>query len=156
MEWKRDDGYLLSDEKRLLDFAAVCRLLENTYWAAGRRSEVMACAIENSLCIGLFHDGRQVGFARAVSDYSTFTWVCDVIIGESHRGRGLGRWMVQSLIDHPLLQTRSQLLATRDAHGLYEPFGFKRIECLKRLPGNSIDISVPNPPTHTPDITAQS
>ena len=154
MEWKRD-GYFLSDQKALLDFAAVCRLLENTYWAAGRRSEVMASAIENSLCVGLFQDGKQIGFARAVSDYSTFTWICDVIIHDSHRGQGLGKWMVQCLIDHPLLQTRSQLLATRDAHGLYEPFGFERIECLKRLPGNQIDTAIPDPPAHTPDNTVQ-
>lgn len=122
----------MTDDKACLDTAAVSALLSTTYWANDRPAAVMATAIQNSVCLGMFHEGKQVGFCRAVTDFATFTWICDVIIHPDHRGRGLGKWMVECLIHHPLLQTRSQVLATRDAHGLYERYGFKREEYLRR------------------------
>ncbi|MBI3875547.1 MAG: GNAT family N-acetyltransferase [Verrucomicrobia bacterium] len=134
MEWSNGE-HLLSDDKRRLDLDAVCRLLNETYWAAGRPRSVIAKGIEHSVCLGLFHSGKQVGFARAVTDFATFTWICDVIIAPAHRGKGLGKWMVKCLIEHPQLQTRSQVLATRDARTLYERYGFQRTEYLKRMPG---------------------
>ncbi len=132
-EWTNGD-YQLSDDETRLDLAATQRLLGTTYWAADRLPSVMAQAIQHSLCLGLYHGSRQIGFARAVTDYSTFTWICDVIVHPEYRRKGLGKWMVQCLINHPALQTRSQVLATRDAHGLYERFGFKRTEYMKRMP----------------------
>ncbi len=132
MDWAHGE-YELSDNKRRLDFEAVYRLLSQTYWAVGRSRSTMDSAIEHSVCIGLYHRGTQVGFARAVTDHATFTWICDVVIHPEHRGNGLGKWMVERLIEHPLLQTRSQVLATRDAHGLYERFGFTPAEYLKRI-----------------------
>ena len=142
MDWTHGE-YQLSDDKHRLDLEAIHRLLSETYWAADRPLNVMEKAIENSLCVGLYHGGRLVGFARAVTDYATFTWVCDVIVHSEHRGNGLGKWMVERLIEHPLLQTRSQVLATRDAHALYERFGFKPAEYLKRMPGNLLGSDEP-------------
>lgn len=132
MNWTRDE-YLLTDDKSQLDIAAVCRLLGATYWAADRPESFMRKSIETSVCLGLFKDGKQVGFCRAVTDYSTFTWICDVIVDPALRGSGLGKWMVQRLVEHPELQTRTQLLATKDAHTLYERFGFERFEALRKL-----------------------
>ena len=110
----------------------VVELLQTTYWAADRSTEVIRRGIEHSLNLGLFHDRRQVGFCRAVTDEATFTWVCDVIVHPEHRGRGLGKWMMECLLAHPDLQTVSYHLCTKDAHGLYEPFGFQRIEAMRR------------------------
>lgn len=134
MEWIHGE-YRLTDDRAALDLEVISQLLAGTYWAADRPKSVMAEAIAHSICVGLFHQERQVGFARAVTDQATFTWICDVIIHAEHRGKGLGKWMVRCLIDHPRLQTRSQVLATRDAHGLYERFGFQRTEYMKRMPG---------------------
>ena len=131
MEWTRDN-YRLTDDKACLETAVVSTLLSTTYWANDRPAAVMETAIQNSVCLGMFHEGEQVGFCRAVTDFATFAWICDVIIHPDHRGRGLGKWMVECLIHHPRLQTRSQVLATRDAHGLYERYGFKREEYLRR------------------------
>lgn len=131
MQWVRD-GYLLTDDRAKIDMDAVCRLLSGSYWAHDRPRSVMERAVENSICLSLFHNGAQVGFCRAVTDHATFTWICDVILDVDHRGRGTGKWMVNCLIDHPDLQTRSQVLATKDAHGLYERYGFSREEYMKR------------------------
>ena len=139
LQWTKGE-FLLSDDKDRLDLQAISQLLASTYWAAERPASAMAQAMQHSLCLGLYHAGKQVGFARAVTDYATFAWICDVIIHPDHRGRGLGKWMVECLINHPSLQIRSQVLATRDAHGLYERFGFKRTEYMKRTPG-VIDIA---------------
>lgn len=125
-------SYQLTDDKRRFDLRAIHRLLSDTYWAADRPRAAMKAAIDHSVCVGLFHEGEQVGFARAVTDHATFTWICDVIIHPRHRGKGLGKWLVEYLVNHPRLQTRSQVLATRDAHGLYERFSFTRTECMKR------------------------
>ncbi len=116
--------YELTDDKSRFDLAAIHELLLNTYWAADRPFEVMARSIEYSLCLGLLQGSRQIGFCRAVTDRATFSWICDVVVHVEHRGRGLGKWMVNELIHHPQVQTRSQLLATRDAHGLYQRHGF--------------------------------
>ena len=126
------DEYVLTDDKSLLDLAVVGELLVATYWAAERTAEQIKISIEHSVCFGLFHGPRQVGFARAVTDCVTFCYLCDVVVTPEHRGRGLGRWMVECMLEHPDLQTTTQCLRTRDAHGLYEPFGFARTEYLRR------------------------
>ena len=107
-EWRRDD-YTLTDDKARLDLDAVCALLNATYWAAARPREVIAKSIEHSICFGLLHGGRQAGFARAVTDYATFAWICDVVIAPEHRGRGLGKWIVECVLAHPELQTGGSL-----------------------------------------------
>ena len=131
MQWQRDD-YVLTDDKSQLDPDAVCVWLHATYWAANRPRETIAKSIEHSACFGLFHGGQQVGFARAVTDYSTFAYLCDVIIAPEHRGRGLGKWMIECVLAHPAMQTATQCLRTRDAHSLYERHGFERTEYLRR------------------------
>ena len=131
MEWKRDECVLTTDKSRM-DVAAVCALLNDTYWAAGRPRELLERAFANSICVSLFKNGAQIGFARAVTDYATFTWICDVVIDPGHRGQGHGKWMVESLLSIPELQTCSQMLATKDAHTLYERHGFQRFEALRR------------------------
>ena len=85
MEWTRGD-YHLSDDKQRLDLTVICELLASSYWANDRPRAAMEVAIQHSLCLGLYHNGQQVGFARAVTDRATFTWVCDVIIHPDHRG----------------------------------------------------------------------
>ena len=99
--------------------------LTESYWAEGISREVMARSIENSLCFGVFGDGKQIGFARVISDYATFAYIGDVFVLESYRGHGLGKWLMECVIGHPWLQgLRRWTLLTRDAHGLYGQFGF--------------------------------
>ena len=133
MEWK-NGSCRLSDDKSLLDLDAICRLLADTYWAAGRPRHIIQRTLETSVCLGLYRDGRQIGFCRAVTDGVTFSWLCDVVVEPGERGGGLGKWMVECLVQHPALQTRSQILATQDAHTLYERFGFERLEMMRRQP----------------------
>jgi GNAT superfamily N-acetyltransferase len=83
-------------------------------------------SLENSLCFGLYERGRQIGFARVVTDRATFAWLCDVFVLEEYRGRGLSKWLINGVMSHHALQgMRRVLLGTRDAHGLYERFGFR-------------------------------
>lgn len=127
MNWLHG-SYMLSDDQNDLDFEAIMRLMRLTYWAAERPREVIARAIEHSLCFGLFHGKEQVGFARAVTDTATFTWICDVIIDPAHRGGGIGKWMVETVLAHPSIAPTRWVLATRDAHTLYKRYGFTEAE----------------------------
>ncbi len=100
-------------------------LSEEAYWARGKPPGLLRRAIDHSLCFGLFVDGRQVGFARVVTDRATFAWVSDVFVDAGHRCRGYGKQLVERVVAHPDLQNlRLWLLGTRDAHGLYEQHGF--------------------------------
>ena len=118
--------YEISDDRGRLDLDAVERLLRGTYWAVNRPREVIEQSIARSLVLGAYYQGAQVGFARAVTDGCTFAWICDVVIDEAHRGTGLGKALVELLITHPEIANTRQILATRDAHTLYERFGFER------------------------------
>jgi GNAT superfamily N-acetyltransferase len=120
------DGYSLDDDPARVDVDAVHAFLRTAYWSTNVPREVVAKAIEGSLIVGLYAaDGRQVGFARAVTDRATFAWIGDVYVLESERGRGLGRFLVESLLAHPELQgLRRVMLATADAHSLYRSYGF--------------------------------
>jgi GNAT superfamily N-acetyltransferase len=103
-------------------------LSEDSYWSKGIPLPVVEKAIANSLCFGVFHDAQQVGFARVVTDKSTFALLADVFILPSHRGRGLSKWLMREVINHPDLQgLRRLLLLTSDAHSLYAQFGFTEI-----------------------------
>ena len=126
MQWQRD-GYLVSDDRSLLDAAAVHRFISGeSYWAPGISEAIMARAMANSMCFGVYRDERQVGFARVVTDKATFAYLCDVFVDSAHRGNGLGKWLVHCVLDHPDLQgLRRIALMTRDAHDLYRRFGFK-------------------------------
>lgn len=129
---RRRGDYVLTDDRSRLELDDICELLHETYWANDRPREVIEKSLLNSECLHLIHGSRQVGLIRGVTDYSTFTWVCDVVVHPEHRGMGLGKWLMQSFLENPRTQTISQHLCTRDAHGLYEEFGFQRIEAMRR------------------------
>jgi GNAT superfamily N-acetyltransferase len=122
----RRSELLVSTDRSLLDVAAVHDFLANrSYWAADIPLEVLRRAIDGSLCFGLYNGGRQVGFARVVTDGGTFAYLCDVFVVESHRGRGLCKWLLECVAAHPALQgLRRFVLITRDAHELYRRVGF--------------------------------
>ena len=118
----------VTTERARLDLDVIHGFLTRSYWAAGIAREKVARSLEGSLCFGLFVDGRQVAFARVVTDRATFAYLCDVFVLESHRGRGLGKRLIAAVRAHPELRDlRRFLLTTRDAHGLYEQFGFQRV-----------------------------
>ena len=103
-------------------------LSERAYWALGRSRETVEASIRGSLCFGAYDDadgGRQVGFARVVTDLATYGWVCDVFVDESARGRGLGKALMAAIVAEPRLAGCRLQLTTRDAAGLYEQFGFR-------------------------------
>lgn len=128
MEWRKDD-YTISCDPALLDMDVIYEFLtQRSYWAMDRPRAVLEKSIANSLCFGLYHGDKQVGFARAVSDFATVFWLADVFVLEEYRGQGLGVWLVECVINHPELQGVRGILATRDAHGLYEKFGFEYLE----------------------------
>ncbi|MFM1770173.1 MAG: hypothetical protein RJA22_2702 [Verrucomicrobiota bacterium] len=135
MDWTRD-GCMVSDDPGRLDWEALLGLLAGTAWAADRPRALTERAVARSAWVGLYARAgagwRQVGFARAVTDEATFAWLCDVVVHPDYRGRGLGRWMVGCLLEHPRLQTLSQYLRTETASGLYESLGFQRVEVLRR------------------------
>ena len=121
------DGYVISTNKTRLDLSAVHAYLTRSYWSPGIPRAVVEKAVAGSLCFGLFSErGNQVGFARAITDGATFAYLADVYVLEEHRGKGLGKWIVETILTHPSLQgLRRILLATRDAHSLYAQFGFQ-------------------------------
>ena len=125
-EWRRGE-YVISTDPSLLDLDVVHGYLQRSYWAAERPLETVKRSVEGSLNFGLYraNDRRQVGFARVVTDFATFAWLCDVFIDEAHRGQGLGVWLMETVAEHPELRCmRLWMLGTRDAHGLYEKIGF--------------------------------
>ena len=133
MEWIHGD-YYISDDVRRLDIDGIGALLAGSYWAADRSREVIDQSVAGSLCLGLYFGERQIGFARWITDRATFAYLCDVIIAPEFRGQGLGKWLVECAISHPAVAHLSQMLATRDAHGLYERYGFARSETMRRKP----------------------
>ena len=123
-----NNGYLLTTDKQKMDIDAIHHYLTNSYWAAGIPKDVVQRSIANSLCFGILHNGAQVGFARLVTDMATFAYLADVYILEEHRGKGLSKWMMETIQSQPELQGfRRWLLATRDAHGLYKQFGWTEL-----------------------------
>ncbi len=123
---KRRESFEIDTDKRRLDIAAIHAFLsKESYWAQNRPLEQTLTAIENSLCFGVYEGKRLIGFARVVSDYATFAYIGDVFIVDGYRGRGLSKWLMNEIVSYPTLQgLRRWVLATRDAHGLYEQFEF--------------------------------
>jgi len=116
----------ISTDPERLDIGLVYDFLQTSYWAHGRRRSVVERSIRHSLCFGAYSEGRQVAFARVVSDRAVFAYLMDVFVVPEFRGRGISKALVRAILDHPDLQNlRVFLLATRDAHGLYAQFGFK-------------------------------
>jgi GNAT superfamily N-acetyltransferase len=125
--YERDRGeVVVSTDRARLDLELVHTVLGSTYWAANIPREVVLRSIENSLAFGIFERGRQVGFARVITDLATYAYLSDVFIVEECRGRGLGDWLIESILLHPQLQgLRRFALFTRDAAPLYARHGFK-------------------------------
>ncbi|HLJ87514.1 MAG TPA: GNAT family N-acetyltransferase [Candidatus Angelobacter sp.] len=126
--WTQDDFEISTDPARI-DLAVVHGYLTNSYWAKGIPVEVVERSIHNSLCFGIYSNQGQVGFARVITDKATFAYLADVFVLESHRGKGLSKWLMLCIKGHPELQgLRRWSLVTRDAHGLYRQFGFNTIK----------------------------
>ena len=124
MIWERPP-YRISDDPAAVDLAVVHGFLSKAYWSRGIPRETLARGIAHSIPFSLFLADRQVGFARAVTDRATFAYLADVFVVDDQRGRGLGAWLVATVLGHPELQgLRRWLLATRDAHDLYRKLGF--------------------------------
>lgn len=132
--------YSISTEPHRLDVDAIHAFLTTSYWAEGIRRELVQRALEGSLCFGLYHGPAQVGLARVVTDRSTFAYLCDVYVLPEHRGRGLGEWLIETVMSHPDLQgLRRFSLVTRDMQRLYRKFGFEEVA----LAGRHMEIARP-------------
>jgi GNAT superfamily N-acetyltransferase len=120
------DGMRLSTDPAEIDVDAVHRFIaEDSYWAPGVPRAVVQRSIEHSLCFAVYDAGAQVAFARVVSDRATFAYLADVFVLPGHRGRGIGKWMMEAIAAHPELQgLRRWMLMTADAHGLYAQYGY--------------------------------
>lgn len=123
MEWIFDDCRL-TDERTAVDVDAVCDLLRDTYWAAGRSRNQIVLSLDHSICFSLSRGGVQIGLARVLTDYGASSYLCDVVIRADQRGRGLGKWLVTCVLAHPALTGTRVFLITRDAQGLYRELGF--------------------------------
>ncbi|MDP4149501.1 MAG: GNAT family N-acetyltransferase [Bacteroidota bacterium] len=126
MQWQKDEFVISTDPARI-DIPYVHAFLSTkSYWAGGVPIEIVRASINGSLCFGMYAGERQVGFTRVITDKATFGYLADVFIDEGYRGRGLSKWMMETILGHPELQGfRIWQLSTRDAHGLYEQFGFE-------------------------------
>lgn len=127
-------GFSISTDKNLIEFDTVYHYLTNdSYWAQGITADRLTRAIENSTCFGVYQGSKQAGFARVVTDYATFAYICDVFILPVYRRLGLSKWLMQTIKEYPQFQgLRRWSLATLDAHGLYEQFGFSVLANAKR------------------------
>jgi GNAT superfamily N-acetyltransferase len=122
-------GFSISTDKELLDIDMIYKYLsEESYWSKGIARERVSTSIANSMCFGVYNNGQQIGLARVVTDKAIFAYLCDVFILDSHRGHGLSKWLLQTILAHPELQgLKRWVLATADAHGLYSQFGFAQL-----------------------------
>jgi GNAT superfamily N-acetyltransferase len=129
----RRGNFVISTDRSQMNLDLIYTFLTQSYWAKGIPREVVCRSISNSLCFGLYRDGRQIGFARVISDYATYAYIGDVFVVEAYRAQGLGKWLMECIMRHPQLQgLRRWSLVTRDAHRLYAQFGFTALEAPER------------------------
>jgi GNAT superfamily N-acetyltransferase len=139
-------AYEITCDKTRFDIEAIHRFLMQSYWSPGVPRSVIERSIANSLCFGLLLEGQQIGFARVITDKATFAFLADVYVLPEHRGKGLSLRLMEQVIRHPDLQgLRRMMLGTKDAHTLYEKFGFKRLAAPERV----MEI-------HNPDVYSQA
>lgn len=137
---RRRDEYLISTDPLKLDLDVIHSFLSRAYWCEGIPREFVERAIRNSLCFGVYTAGKQVGFARAITDRATYAYLADVFVFDAYRGRGLGSWLLEVIMSHPDLQgLRRWSLLARDAHSLYRKFGFAALS----MPERHMEISDP-------------
>ncbi|MCK6639212.1 MAG: GNAT family N-acetyltransferase [Bacteroidia bacterium] len=135
-------SYHISDNKDLLDIGFIHYELSRSYWAKNIPMELVQKSITHSMCFGVYIERKQIGFARVITDHSTFAYLCDVIIAEEAQGKGAGKMLMEYIMKHKDLQgLRRFMLATRDAHTLYEKYGFSVVKHPERL----MEITVQNP-----------
>jgi len=133
--------YFISADKSRLNINAIHSFLTTSYWAKGIPRSIVEKCIEHSLCFGVYLGEEQVGFARVISDYSTYAYLADVFILEQHRGKGLSKMLMKEIMIHPQLQgLRRFQLMTKDAHGLYRQFGFTE----SKFPDRLMEIAQPD------------
>lgn len=147
MLWEQGE-YRVSTDPNELSIETIQRFLADSYWANDRPRSTIEKAIQHSLCYGVYHKDRMVGFARVVTDESTFFWLCDVYIDPQYRGNNLGKYLIYCVLDTPQLQGLRGMLATRDAHHLYARFGFHT----PRYPGDFMVRPPDSPSVHPPVI----
>lgn len=132
--------YVISTNRSWLDLEVIYSFLRTSHWAAGVTKEIVERSIENSLNFGLYKVSDQIAFARVITDYSTFAYLAELFVLEPHRGRGLGKWLVEIVLSHPDLQGLQRwLLATVDAQGLYRQYKFTEL----KHPGTFMEIYSP-------------
>jgi len=130
--WTKGEFQISTDPARI-DLDTVHGFLTASYWARGIPRETVERSIENSLCFGIYHGDRQVGFARVVTDRATFAYLGDVFVLPDYRGHALSKWMMECIMAHSDLQgLRRWMLATQDAHGLYRQYGFTELKAPQR------------------------
>ena len=126
-------GFEISTDKRRIDIKYVHQFLSKSYWSPEISINIIKNAVKGSLCFGLYHGEMQIGFARMITDEATFAYLADVFVDEKYRGRGLSKWMMEVILDHPKLAgLRRIMLATKDAHGLYKQYGFTPLTNVER------------------------
>jgi GNAT superfamily N-acetyltransferase len=140
-EYRRGE-YTISTDRKKLDIETIHNFISTqSYWGIGRPIEVVEKSIKNSFPFGIYHGNKMVGFARVVTDYATFAWIADVFVLPEHRGKGLSKWLMEVILNHPELQGfRRWVLATKDAQGLYSQYGFQLLKC----PENWLERADPN------------
>ena len=131
--------YQLSDDKSIIQIERVYEMLSKTHFAKDRSKEIIRKSIENtSICLGIYMNNVQVGFARCITDFATTYYLLDVVVDEEHRGKGLGKALTKFITEHEALWTSMGVLGTEDAHGLYEQFGFIRDNGMYRPPTSAL------------------
>ncbi len=127
MEWN-EGQYKISNDKSLLSIEEISGLLSKSYWASKRPKEVIQKSIDNSICYGVYYNEEQIGYGRVITDYATTYYICDVILDEKHRGKGLGKKLIECMIEFEDFGKKFGILSTMDAHGLYQKYGFRKDE----------------------------
>lgn len=131
---------MISTDKSLLQLNIIHDFLSKSYWAENIPIELVKKSIDHSICFGVYLEGAQIGFARVITDQTTFAYLADVFIVEEHRGKGYSKMLMQIIMSHPDLQNlRRWTLATRNAHSLYAQFGFTQL----KMPDRIMEISRP-------------
>lgn len=121
-----DNGeYIFTDDIGGSNLKDICRLLKQSHWAKNRPEKVIENTINNSTCFGVYHEGVQIGFARFISDYAVYTLIMDVIVDEKYRGRGIGKGLIDFIVNYPPIENTSKFLWTTYADGFYSKCGFK-------------------------------
>ncbi|MDR6300969.1 GNAT family N-acetyltransferase [Mesonia maritima] len=125
---------IINTEKNQLNIQLITDFIAQTYWAKGRTLQQVQKTIANSLNFGVYLEGRQIGYARVVTDFTTIAYLMDVFIIESERGKGYSKKLMEYILSHPeLKQVENWKLNTKDAHGLYQQFGFKEVQNPKKM-----------------------